>query len=349
MTSVLLSLLATLGTLGAPVVPTELAHASSPDVHAAWAQDGGADAPESEKEAEGEEAPAFPEEPPIELASPEATAAFEEGIELFRRGEFSDAGKQFKIAKKKAAKPAKKRIGEYEKSIKEAKKLPRIEKSLAKSQWRKALGDLMKIEAALGKESPLEIYLAPLRTQVEAALYFPLANFEGKPPEPEARVKGRRPNSATANTKPEYVRDGEGSLQWRAGGGGANVGGMAGFTFGSLPLAAFDGSRVEEYRILDLWIYSTDDEFGKFTLYFGIEDDGPGQTFQGTNILKTRCFLHHITVTKEGWQRVRVDLLKELPKNHNLDWSDVTGVALMVIPPSKGKTIYIDSLRLERP
>ncbi len=342
MTPLLLSLLLV---LGSPLAPRNELPIHAEKLTAFAAQD----APEGQDESDEPARPeSEPEDPPITLASPEAQAAFEGGLENFGRGDFTEAAKQFRTAKKGAKKDAKNRVVAYEKACKESKKLPKIEKSIDQKQWRKALGELDRIETALGKKTPLEPHLKPLRTQIHEALYYPLANFEGKAPGPENLVKARRPPSATANTDLRFVHDGKVSLKWNAGKG--SIGALGGLgVFGSVPLAAFEGTLVKEYRIFEMWIYSTDDEFGKFSLYFGIEEGGPGQVFEATSLLKTRCFFHHITVNKAGWQRVRIDLMKDIPKHHNLEWADVTGVALMVIPPSKGKLIYVDSLRLERP
>ena len=284
----------------------------------------------------------------IDLASPEAAVAFEEGVIEFSRGAFADAAKKFRSARKGAKKVAKTTIATYEKACKEGKKLTKVEASMGKSQWRKALKDLTKIERAVGEESPLEPHLKPLREAIHDQLFWPLATFDEDPPASESKVQGRRPNTASINDDRGYVKDGKQSLKWSAGNLGGR-GGFGGMSFGALPLAAFDGEIVNEYRILDAWIYSTTEDFGKFTLYFGIEDDGPSATLAVTDLLKIRCFFHHVTVSKKGWHHIRIDLKKDLPKHHNLEWADVTGVSLLIVPPSKGKTIYVDSIRLERP
>ena len=282
--------------------------------------------------------------PQIELATPEAAIAYEEGFAHFSSGDFKAAASSFKSAKKGAKGEAKEVLTAFESACKESKKLPRIEKAIDKQQWRRAYVELQKVSKKLGPKTPLESHLKPLRTMIESQLFFWLANFEADPPEPEAGVLDRRPRSAAITDEAEFIREGEGALRWSSGSQG-----FGGMTFGSLPLAKFEGARVEEgYRILDLWIYSTDDEFGKFTLYFGTEADGPGTSFN-TDILKTKCFYRHETLNKKGWRHIRIDLIKEMPKHHNLSWSDVTGLALLTVPPSKAKTIYIDGVRLERP
>lgn len=290
------------------------------------------------------EDPPAPPAPPAGLASPEATEAYAKGVESFGAGEFDAALESFKAAGKGAKDEAKERVDEYEKACKGAKKLPKIEKGIADRKWRAAWLELERVAKAHG-DGPLDVHLTPLRETIEAELFFPLANFEAEPPEPEAQVKNRRPDSASPNSDEKYVREGKGSLRWASGQGP----GIAGMTFGFLPLAAFDGSKVKDYPILELFLCSTDENFGKFTLYFGIEEGGPMQAFAATDILKTRCFLHHITVDKPGWQHVRVDLTKDITKNNSIEWSEITGVSLMVIPPSHPKTIYLDGLRLERP
>jgi len=288
--------------------------------------------------------PNAPPPPPAGLATPEAIESFSKGVESFRTGEFDAAAEHFKLAGKGAKDAAKTEVDAYEKACKGAKKLAKIEKGIADSKWRAAWTELERLAKSHG-EGPLSLHLAPLRETIEKELFLPLANFEAEPPEPEAAVKSRRPDSATTNGDEKYVREGKSSLRWASGQGP----GFAGMTFGFLPLAAFDGARVKEYPILELFLCSTDENFGKFTLYFGTEEEGPGPTFVGTELLKTRCFLHHITVEKEGWQHVRIDLSKEVTKNNAISWDDVTGVALMVIPPSHPKTIFLDGLRLERP
>jgi hypothetical protein len=285
-----------------------------------------------------------PPAPPAGLASPEATEAFAKAVASFEAGEFDVALASFATAAKGAKEAAKEEIDGYEKACKGAKKLPKIEKGIADRKWRAAWMELEKLAKSHG-EGPLALHLAPLRETIEGELFFPLANFEENPPEPEKLVANRRPESASVSTDEKNVREGKASLRWASGQGP----GFAGMTFGFLPIAAFDGAKVKDYPILELWLLSTDENFGKFTLYFGIEEGGPPNAFMTTDILKTRCFLHHITVEKPGWKHVRVDLTKEITKNNSVDWGQVTGVALLVIPPSHPKTIYIDGLRLERP
>ena len=282
--------------------------------------------------------------PQIELATPEAAIAYEEGFAHFSSGDFKAAATSFKSAKKGAKGEAKKVLAAFESACKESRKLPKIEQAIDKEQWRRAYVQLQRVSTKLCPKTPLEPHLEPLRTMIESQLFFWLANFEADPPEPEAGVVDRRPRSAAITDEAQFIREGEGALRWSS--GSQRFGGM---TFGSLPLAKFEGSRIKEgYRILDLWIYSTDDEFGKFTLYFGTEPDGPGTSFN-LEILKTKCFYRHETLNKNGWKHIRIDLIKEMPKHHNLSWSDVTGFALLTVPPSKAKTIYIDGVRLERP
>jgi len=281
---------------------------------------------------------------PAGLATPEATEAFTKGVESFRAGEFDAAADTFKLAGKGARDAAKDEVDAYEKACKGAKKLPKIEKGIADSKWRAAWVELEKLAKTHG-DGPLSLHLAPLRETIEAELFFRLANFEAEPPEPEAQVKSRRPDSASVSGDEKYVKEGKSSLRWASGQGG----GFAGMTFGWLPLAAFDGAKVKDYPILELFLCSTDENFGKFSLYFGVEEGGPPPAFATTDLLKTRCFLHHITVEKEGWQHIRIDLTKEITKNNSIEWREITGVALLVIPPSHPKTIYLDGLRLERP
>ncbi len=282
--------------------------------------------------------------PPEGFASPEATAAYTEGVAQFESGEFDAAEESFKDAKKGAKDDAKKQIAAYVKACKGAKNLTKIEKGIQQEKWRPSYNELEKLERTHG-DTPLSSHLKPLRETIEAGLFYWIANFEEKSPEPEALVKEKRPPSASLNSDKEFIQEGEGSLKWRSGEGP----GFAGMAFGMLPLGAFEGTKIEEYRYLEIHLFSTDENFGKFTLYFGVEEGGPGGFFMGTEILKTRCILHHITVEKPGWHHVRVDLWKDITKNNSVDWKDVTGVSLMVIPPSHPKTIYLDGIRLEKP
>lgn len=296
--------------------------------------------PQEDPPADEKEAPTW------EFENAEARQAYDDGVASFVAGSFTEAGKSFRDARKGSSGDTRDHVEDYEKACKGGSKLSRIEKSVAKEDWRRAYAAFVKLEESHG-ETPLSLHLEPLRETIEGALFFPLANFEADAPDPESAVASRRPDSCALEIDEDLVREGKRSLRWNSGGGPG--GAMGNMIFGMVPIAAFDGSLTSEYPIIDLWLHSSDDNFGKFSLYFGVEEGGPGQTMAAGNVLQTRAFIHHITLSKKGWHHVRVNLLKELPKNTNVSWDEVTGVGLLTVPPSHPKTIHIDGVRLERP
>ena len=67
-----------------------------------------------------------------------------------------------------------------------------------------------------------------------------------------------------------------------------------------------------------------------------------------TAILRTRCFYHHLTIKKPGWNDYRIDLWKNLSTHSTPTRAEIQGLILLMISPSKPKTIFIDAVKLEK-
>ncbi|MEM7166116.1 MAG: hypothetical protein AAF581_11665 [Planctomycetota bacterium] len=289
-----------------------------------------ADGKDGEKVAE--EAPTFDD------SAVEAT--FQEGKAHFASTKWKDAEKCFKSCKREAKGDQKKLIATWIDACKGGKKLARVEKLVAKESWKKAWKQFQPLDASYGK-TPLAERLDSVRTVIEQALFLILATYEEPPPEMEITDRAQA-QGASINDDPKYVRGGKRSLKWDAGAGP----GFAGFVFGQVPICQIDGDKIGEFPYLHISIYSPTADFGKFTLYFG--DPATLQGADPTNILRTQCFFYHMTVNKQGWLDVRIDLRKQAQTLSAATWQDVTHMAMLVIPPSKPKTIYIDNVRLEK-
>ena len=113
-----------------------------------------------------------------------------------------------------------------------------------------------------------------------------------------------------------------------------------------MPIAQFEGGTLMEHRILHLSIYSTDENYGKFTI---LVDGAEGaQPWQGMNPLKSNVFFHHLTINKVGWMDIHIDLGKQLSTNSSPLLQEMTNISLLIIPPSKPKVIYVDDVKLEK-
>lgn len=266
------------------------------------------------------------------FGDPEAQSSFDEGRELFDKDEWSAATKRFKACKGKASKPEKKVIEAWIKACKGGKSLGKVQKAISKSKWKLAWGEVSKLNARYG-ETPLREKLDAIAQQVQDELFLLLATFEDPPPQPE-KDAGDRPAAASINTNMKFVREGKRSLRWAA----------AGF-IAQVPLTRLDGEELEEYRYLHFSMYSPNENFGKFTLIFETDDGIPNDP---TRILQARLFFHHLTVNWVGWKDFRIDLRKEIQTNSNPTLADIRKLTLLMIPPGKDKTIYVDGIKLER-
>lgn len=267
----------------------------------------------------------------------EAQESFDAGKALFDKEDWKNAEKRFKACKKEANRDERKTVDSWIKACQGGKKLDKVHKAVAKQKWKGAWVELQKVSAKYGK-TPLQEKLDVVRASIEKELFFPLATFEEDAPAPELAAGAR--NGAEFETKPDYVKSGKRSLRWSA-----QLRGLIGY----LPLARFEPGLFQEYRYLHISIYSPNDEFGKFTLLFDTDDD-PGQIGAGdpTRILQTRCFFQHLTINETGWHDLRIDLWKEIQTNSTPTKEEVQGLSLLIVPPSRPKTIYIDDIRLER-
>ena len=110
---------------------------------------------------------------------------------------------------------------------------------------------------------------------------------------------------------------------------------------------------MEDYRWLRISIFSEDDTFGKFTIFFGTDEIGPNQAWGATggiqSLLRRNCYYYHLTIKKPGWNHFRIDLNRELSKNDAITWSDLQSLYLFTVPPSHPKRLTIDAIKLEVP
>ncbi len=271
----------------------------------------------------------------------EAAQAFVEGRELFDKGQWKDATKRFRDCRKLADREEKKALKAWLAACKGGTKLEAVSRAIARSDWRGAWGQLEKIRASYGR-TPLEEKITALSSEVEQRLFLSLATFEEHPPPAEA---ASRPPSCKINTDPRYVKEGKRSLEWSK---SISVPGRNP-PIGFLPLSDFSGKNLEEYRYLHISIYSLDKIVGKYTLFF---DTGHRLAETGgmdpTAILRTRCFYHHLTITKPGWNDFRIDLWKNLSTHSNPTRAEIQRLILLMISPSKPKKVFIDAVKLEK-
>lgn len=285
------------------------------------------------------------EEPNADLpkfTAGEAQKAFDEGHGLFQKGEWKAAEKLFKECSKKGEGEDRDRIKPWIQACKGGARLNRIDKVINKQEWRKAWVEIQRVNASY-KETPLQATLAEYLERIEGNLFFPLATFEEDPPESQVD-SSRHPSTAQINTDPRFVAGGKRSIQWteKVGLGSAKI-------LGWLPLAEFPGSLIDDHRYLSVSIYKPGESFGKYTLYFYTDEDpAQGGFANPLAVLKARCHYKHLTVEKQGWNHYRVDLWKELSNHSGAQRSEIRGLHMLIIPPSKADTVYIDEVKLER-
>ncbi len=268
----------------------------------------------------------------------EATQIFMEGRDLFEKGDWKQAEKRFKECRKLADRQEKKLLKTWFAACKGGARLDKISRAVSKEKWHAAWGELQKIKAVYG-ETPLENQLHTMEKKIEKQLFLPLATFENPAPDAETSAHG----SGEINTDLKYVRAGKRSLRW------SEEVSLERNPIAFLPLAMVEGSQFQEYRYLRLSIYSTDDLAGKYTVFFSTGHNPAAEP--GGNpmdILRTRCFFHHLNVNKMGWTEFRIDLWKQLSTHSGASRSDIEGLSLLMIPPSRPKTIYIDEVKLEK-
>ena len=285
--------------------------------------------------------------------TPEALKRFEEGSAKFIEKNWKEATKAFKeVLKQTADKASRDIIAGYIEAAKGGKNLDRVEKDIAKENWRKAWTGWLAQKKKYG-ETPLSELLQEIKNRIYPELFFDLATFEEDPPEPEKKAREAWPENETRLTKdPDVIHEGKGALVWSSGntGGGA----FGNFAFGRLPLASLEEVIVDDYRWLNFSVFNEDDNFGKYVLYFGTEPiQGGNQGWANTGgiagLLRNNCYSHQITIRRKGWNHFRIDLFKELKKDPKLTWTDIQALTLMTVPPSHKKMLVIDALKLERP
>lgn len=270
-----------------------------------------------------------------------ATATFKEGREHFTDGSYKEAQKCFRSSRSATDKAGKKIVDGWIDACKGGLKLADVEKAVAKESWRSAWDKLAKVEKKYG-ETPLRERLDMLGDMIARELFLPLATFEEEPPEPEKNA-GNRPNTAEIVTDEKYVSEGKRSLKWRE-----EVGLGSGKLLGWLNLAKFEGGALDQYRYLSLSILSEDKDFGKFTIFVDTGEDDEEWARNPMKVLQSNCYYHHLTINKPGWRRVRIDLRKDLSSTQKPELAEMQRLSLIIIPPSKPKTIYIDDVKLEK-
>ena len=270
----------------------------------------------------------------------EGTQLFDDARAEFEQGEWKAAQKSFKKCQKHTDRDGKKILKAWINACKGGSKLGRLDKAVAKEDWRGAWRELSKMKRAYGT-TPLSGRLDSYLDQIEPELFTILATFEDPPPKPEEKVSNRRPSTSSFNRDPRYILSGKRSLRWRE-----SVGLQGNKLIGWLPLAQFEGGTLTEHRALHISIFSTDENYGKFTI---LVDGAEGnQPWQGMNPLKSNVFFHHLTVNKPGWSHYQIDLVKGLSTHSSPQLQEMTNISLLIIPPSKPKVIYIDDVKLEK-
>ena len=319
-----------------PLTPSTLSATSSP----LPAHQDPAEPPEEEEEKE---------EPAPEFKSEEAKALFLSGCQQFEKRDWRTAGRSFSDARKETVDKASRSIVQlWEKACKGGKALDRADADHQKGAHRKAWGAVASLSKKYG-ETPLMTAIDALKEQIYPELFLDLATFEEKPAETEEAARKALPNDRSRITRdPERIVEGKGALEWRSGGGQ----GFAGFNFGRLPIATIEEVVMEDFRWIRFSIFNEDDNFGKFTLFFGTDPIGPNQAWAGAGgiagLLRRNCYYHHFTLKKPGWNHFRIDLKKELSKNESIQWSDLLSLYLLTVPPSHPKKITIDAVKLEK-
>ncbi|MGE4602299.1 MAG: hypothetical protein AAEJ65_05300 [Planctomycetota bacterium] len=280
----------------------------------------------------------------------EGRKTFEQGKELFEQRDWRGAGKAFTAARRDTVdRESRSRLEPWEDACKGGKSLDRAAGDLVRKKYRKCWSAVEGLVKKYG-DTPLRTSIDELHDEVYPILFLDLAKFEKEPVETEQAARRALPEDRTRITKdPDRIFEGKSALEWRSGGGQ----GFAGFNFGRLPLASIEDVVMEDYRWLRISIHSEDDNFGKFTLFFGRDEIGPNQAWAATGgirgLLRRDCYYHHLTIKKKGWTHLRIDLVKELSKNESISWSDLQSLYLFTVPPSHPKRLTIDALKLEVP
>ena len=279
-----------------------------------------------------------------------AQATFDQAKELFEKRDWRDAGKSFaKVRKETVDKESRARVELWEQACKGGKSLDRAVEDHAREKYRRSWSSIQSLLKKYGK-TPLRGPIDQLHDEVYPQLFLDLAKFEQEPVEPEQAARKALPEDRTRITKdPDRIFEGKGALEWRSGGGQ----GFAGLSFGRLPLASIQDLVMEDYRWLRISIFSEDDTFGKFTIFFGTDEIGPNQAWGATggiqSLLRRNCYYYHLTIKKPGWNHFRIDLNRELSKNDAITWSDLQSLYLFTVPPSHPKRLTIDAIKLEVP
>ncbi|MCA8962171.1 MAG: hypothetical protein KDC38_16715 [Planctomycetes bacterium] len=317
--------------------PSATWRASSAEGLADTAQEGEEPSPPSEEKPSEEPKPKGIEAPPF--ADPENRARFDEAVDQFMREEWRSAEKLMKECDAGESSAVQKELARWIAACKGGPQLAKVTKAIDRANWKVAWAHLERVRAKYGT-TPLEMKIEVLTETIEPKIFEILATFEPDAPASE-RDAGMRPGNATVNTDAKYVRRGKQSLRWEPARAtpGAGFGGRG---FAYLPLAKIDGSKLEEFRYLQLSIYASEKDAGRYTLML---DTGQRMNM---NPLQARCFYHHVTLEKPGWVDLRVDLWKEFQSYTNPDPSEVQTLAMIVIPPANPKAIYVDDVKLEK-
>lgn len=287
---------------------------------------------------------------PDGFKSPETIESYRNAIELFERGEFSDARKALKAAGKGAKGDAKASVKSYEKACKGAKELSKIEKEINRSRWQNAQAVLRTVEAKYGS-TPLSFHLDGLRSTIDENLYLVLTDFEEEPSEFERPVLAGRPQWGTSLIKdPKFVRSGKSSFgaYMRLKRGQQRDGGV---TYGrTYPIVRFNPEWRKEHGTLSLWVYSISKEKEELMIYLTESDSGALEKM-GSSAKDLRRNARCLHVTREippgRWHEVRVNLDRDFTNKFELRWDDLKTLCIGYA----GKTnfrFYMDSLRLER-
>lgn len=294
------------------------------------AQDGDDDASAAENVVESD-----PTRPMPKLDDAEQKSAFERAVELFDKDEWKDAEKAFKALERDVPSEQKDIVKLWRFAADGGPKLEPVEKSVAKARWKEAWFKLARVTARYG-ETPLRKKIESYEETISKQIFLDLANYEEKPPKAQKELD-QRTQGAELNTKLEFVKRGKRSLAWTP-----RAMGPGGFGMAYLPIADVEGSQIDEYRYLHISIYSPNDVPSKFALFFST-----GQAINN-NPFQTRAFFKHIMLDKKGWYDLRVDLWKDLSSYSSPERADIQEFALMLVPPTQSKTIYIDEVKLEK-
>lgn len=260
-----------------------------------------------------------------------ARQLFESGKKEFEHGRWDEAEDFFKECKKDVGSKGSKTIKPWLKACRDGKKLDKLAKS---KNARRALLQVQRLERS-HRDSPLRKRVASVTKRIRNKIYHVLSNFEQTPQSEETECP--LPGGADYTTDERYVKEGIRAAKWYAQPNWA--------TAPSLCLGKVHENLLENCRYLSLWLYSPDKTLGKYLLVFNIKNvdvlDGDGDPAEN-------CFFRYVTLNKVGWQRIRIDLTKDLSKYGNARLEDVQGLHLLMLPFSREKTIYVDDVVLEK-